>query len=585
VGDCYIKKGETKTPLSTTELKERVLDIIKFNEPPNPRAQSVIYRYAIFTPQEEMKEVLLREDDERLETLRKAFRLEEYSVATENCSLVVTGIGKQSSFFEGAASGLDDNEVELQKTREEVAEIQTRLEPLRADQVLANNNHESKKKELEDLKRKKIEMSKAEERVPLLRRQLNEKRAQSDRLSQQNQNLLNDLRDTYEPKIRELESVERTTDLTEIELKQQREQLSDAKSSLERMKARLDERLSNFDSLVENRSCPVCERPIEPNDFATKSGHVRKERDEKQAAITENQRKIGEIERLIDELGKFEKAQSTLEPLLNQRKSALGTIEENKIQIAKLSSEISGLQGELKTSEEEIKPLQEVSAQIQIVQNEVDGLQTQLINLLGEISGKEERARGLRENETKLLETIVNKKAQLRKKDSLNEHRSWLTEYFVPTVQLIEQQALVQINLRFNQQFQKWFQLLLDDPDLQARVDESFAPIIEREGYQQEFPTLSGGEKTSVALAYRLALNMLVQEISTGTNNLLILDEPTDGFSKEQLSKIREILNQLACPQVILVSHENELEAFADQVIKVSKKDGVSHVTVSRTQE
>jgi exonuclease SbcC len=56
----------------------------------------------------------------------------------------------------------------------------------------------------------------------------------------------------------------------------------------------------------------------------------------------------------------------------------------------------------------------------------------------------------------------------------------------------------------------------------------------------------------------------------------LILDEPTDGFSKEQLYKIRDILEELKCPQVILVSHEKELEGFADHIFRVQKSDGVS---------
>ncbi|MCE7699569.1 MAG: SMC family ATPase, partial [Methanobacterium paludis] len=91
---------------------------------------------------------------------------------------------------------------------------------------------------------------------------------------------------------------------------------------------------------------------------------------------------------------------------------------------------------------------------------------------------------------------------------------------------------------------------------------------------------LSGGEKTSVALAYRLALNIIVQAESTGMeSNLLILDEPTDGFSKEQLYKVRDILNELNCPQIILVSHERELESFADNIFRVEKVDGISKVS------
>jgi DNA repair protein SbcC/Rad50 len=61
-------------------------------------------------------------------------------------------------------------------------------------------------------------------------------------------------------------------------------------------------------------------------------------------------------------------------------------------------------------------------------------------------------------------------------------------------------------------------------------------------------------------------------------SNLLILDEPTDGFSKEQLLKVQDILIELECPQVIIVSHEQELESFADQIFRVSKEHGVSTI-------
>ena len=114
-------------------------------------------------------------------------------------------------------------------------------------------------------------------------------------------------------------------------------------------------------------------------------------------------------------------------------------------------------------------------------------------------------------------------------------------------------------------------------------IDEDFTPHVEREGYDQDVQSLSGGEKTSVALAYRLALNTIVQEVSAGMkSNLLILDEPTDGFSKEQLFKMRDILDEIKCPQVIMVSHEKELENFADQIFQLTKSGGVSHIDFMR---
>ena len=43
---------------------------------------------------------------------------------------------------------------------------------------------------------------------------------------------------------------------------------------------------------------------------------------------------------------------------------------------------------------------------------------------------------------------------------------------------------------------------------------------------------------------------------------------------------MREILDEIQSPQIILVSHERELESFADQVIKISKANGESTISV-----
>src|SRR5437667_1872247 len=51
---CYIVEDGRRTDMSPSDLKERVIGIMKFNEPSNPRAESLVYRFAVFTPQEQM---------------------------------------------------------------------------------------------------------------------------------------------------------------------------------------------------------------------------------------------------------------------------------------------------------------------------------------------------------------------------------------------------------------------------------------------------------------------------------------------------------------------------------------------------
>ncbi|MBI2141854.1 hypothetical protein HYU16_05575, partial [Candidatus Woesearchaeota archaeon] len=80
------------------------------------------------------------------------------------------------------------------------------------------------------------------------------------------------------------------------------------------------------------------------------------------------------------------------------------------------------------------------------------------------------------------------------------------------------------------------------------------------------------------ALAYRLALNKVINNLvsTIRTKDLLILDEPTDGFSTEQLDKLRDVLAQLQLPQIIIVSHEERIESFVQHVIRIQKEQHIS---------
>ena len=62
------------------------------------------------------------------------------------------------------------------------------------------------------------------------------------------------------------------------------------------------------------------------------------------------------------------------------------------------------------------------------------------------------------------------------------------------------------------------------------------------------------------------------------TKDLIILDEPTDGFSTQQLDKLRDVLDQLGVKQTIIVSHESKIESFVEHVIRIGKSGHVSRV-------
>jgi len=166
--------------------------------------------------------------------------------------------------------------------------------------------------------------------------------------------------------------------------------------------------------------------------------------------------------------------------------------------------------------------------------------------------------------------------ALLAEAKEIEDKASWVGGPFRATVLEMEQQLLTHAQAMFEREFARYFASLIDDPGLVARTDPAFTPLVLIEGEWTPAEALSGGERTGLALAFRLALAQVVRSMGSLHLDTLLLDEPTDGFSPEQVIRMGELLEELALPQVILVSHESQLAAIADRVVRVQKVDGRS---------
>ncbi|MEK6920430.1 MAG: hypothetical protein AABX82_00995, partial [Nanoarchaeota archaeon] len=188
----------------------------------------------------------------------------------------------------------------------------------------------------------------------------------------------------------------------------------------------------------------------------------------------------------------------------------------------------------------------------------------------------------LTQQETMIQNQMQEKYAIKKQMQKVNTYAQWLEEYFVQLVVTMEKQVFLQVHASFNDFFMRWFTMLLEDNGMSGRLDEEFTPVIEQNGYETVVTDLSGGEKTAVALAYRLALNKVINDFmrSVNTRDIIILDEPTEGFSTGQLDRVRDVLDELALKQVIIVSHETKVESFVDHVFRIEKQGHVSSVVV-----
>lgn len=299
----------------------------------------------------------------------------------------------------------------------------------------------------------------------------------------------------------------------------------------------------------------------------------------------------------MNKFSKLQENESINMERINQRLKQLNSLKEKiilkenlELQKLKLESEMKRINEKnevLNKERSEIKFLLEKSPPLEILQKEINE-QTLVLEKLTEeernISLEEAKLNAslkyLNNDLIEIKEKVNLLKAEKAKLIRTKELYNWLNSFFFRLTFTIEKEILGNIYNYFNQTFKEWFNILMEDENINAKLDDSFTPIIEQNSYEISFNDLSGGEKTSVSLAYRLSLNKVINEVISEikTNNLLILDEPTDGFSTEQLDKVRDLLERISLKQIIIVSHEAKVESFVENMLRIVKEDGVSRV-------
>ena len=565
-------EGEEDYPAS--EMKERILGILNFREPTDPKSRSLIYQYAIYTAQEEMKQIIGLRPELRLQILRRAFGVEEYKLAMENArDLLVKMRGKRGQ-FETASR-------EIPNLRKEVKELERKVVRGEEDLVKLERAEEGEEKAAQKLEKEKEELHEVGLRLASarpeqanLKREIREGEGEAEDLSEEIERL--------EQRASQLEAKKvgaPPSDKTQEELKAAVRSVGDDILRHRALAAAIETKIGQYESVAENKRCPICDRDASPEVFAEKINGLSNERRSSSKHLETMEASLQELEEALerrrdhdaladkakDDLVRVKEYRSDAEKKRRRLASVLVNLDSNQTKLAELEKRIRVLEGEaegleplrrkIETSQKELKRIREETSSLRRdVKNWKDGIKRQ-----DEALVRMEKAAGMAQQ--------------------LREREIWLEEYFIPTLESIERHVMTSINREFGHNFQKWFTILVDDGGKESRVDEDFTPMVDQEGYEQDIDFLSGGERTSVALAYRLALSQMVQKFAEAGPSSLILDEPTDGFSKEQLGKMREILDEMANPQVIIVSHERELESFADQIYRVVKVQGESKIS------
>ncbi|MDA7940309.1 MAG: hypothetical protein MPJ04_07250, partial [Nitrosopumilus sp.] len=288
---------------------------------------------------------------------------------------------------------------------------------------------------------------------------------------------------------------------------------------------------------------------------------------------------VGELGRARDAMAEYEKAQVRAEGLKDTIRARDEAAASHRAEAARLrkdaeeaGAELDGIRAKMEGFEGAERERDDAEVEEQKAGREMVDVSSRLATAREALKGAERRIK-------EYGEAVADGQRRKEEHDRLGGHAGWLDDYFEKSARIIEQEVLTSTRQEFDARYREIYSALIDDPSKESRIDEDFGPLVSQDGIEQDLEYMSGGEKSSIALAYRLTINtMLRRSIDTLKSNLLILDEPTDGFSKAQLAKVRGVLEGLGSQQVILVSHDAELESYADHVFRVSKEGGASSV-------
>jgi exonuclease SbcC len=575
--ECRITSGGESTRLSPSDLKERVISILGFNEPTHPRAESLVYRYAVFTPQEQMKEILVQNSEERLQVIRRVLGAQSYQVAAENAELVEKKVKGISYGLQKVSEDLEEKKDEVEEKSFAIARLESEIPRLQEVETASSRLVKSLEAEWKDSMGHREAVSRSEAKIPLLRQEGTELQAEIAEDEAKLMGFETQLANEIDPTVESFEAQPRPSAAArdiEVTLTLEREKLT----RLEESKQALEADLKRTRDLLVRGICPLCGQRI-PGDLTARTEHSEHELSELEGQTVQLSASVNALARELAAARSFEESEKEYARAVKDRTRVDGEIRALRKKLQRLNTRLSVKTSELQEATTHARAFQELSQTITDLESKLKQARQEERKVSLELNQARTELAGANRELERLSAEVERKQEALDEARRLNRYQGWLSTFFRPTVELIEKQTLEQAASRFNEYFQRFFASLVDDLDLVVRVREDFSPVFEREGFEQDFEALSGGERTSMALAYRFALNSVVKESVSSRPELVILDEPTDGFSREQVYKMRGLLETLDSRQVILVSHERELESMADHIFKVEKRNGTSVIS------
>ena len=134
---------------SVTEVKLKILELL--NYPIDfVRKNNLVYRYTVYTPQEEMKQIIFEDTEVRLDVLRHVFGIDKYKRIQDNGQRIINWIREESRALQIESALLDVKKNDLDSNIK-LIKIENNIPTINYDFINVDKIKDKKNKQLSEL--------------------------------------------------------------------------------------------------------------------------------------------------------------------------------------------------------------------------------------------------------------------------------------------------------------------------------------------------------------------------------------------------------------------------------------------------
>ena len=276
-----------------------------------------------------------------------------------------------------------------------------------------------------------------------------------------------------------------------------------------------------------------------------------------------------ELKQRIDDLKEKNEQYNQLKGFVKNRNTVVSQFESVKEDIGVSNNQLEIIQNKINASTYDKEKYEQITYRDEMYSRRHESF----TNELSEIKG---RARELINVHKSLAEKIKNNDRFQQEYDNISQYLVLLKD-----IRELYGKNGIQKELRNNSRpiIQKNTKKFFDDFNFNYSdllLDEDYNVVVRGPEGESSMSMVSGGEKIAIALALRLGIT---KSMAKGDLETILLDEPTIHLDDARRQELINLLKQMSLlPQMIIVTHENQLESAADNLIKVEKENGISKI-------